>query len=134
MQNQEFAKNLKVILDRHKVSKFKGAPRPKYESRWPSFCIGLLIYIYFKDGIKKMFQNGLNPPRVWRRFKDPGFLGLMSIFVIILDKLSYSFTRAEETRLIMTQRNDFESIHTRLYPLYTPFNKIEGRREELIFF
>ena len=46
MQNKEFAKNMLVILDRLKVGKFKVAPRPKYESRWPSFLHGLLIYIY----------------------------------------------------------------------------------------
>ena len=57
MQNQDLAKNRKVILDRLKIWKFEGAPRPKYESKWPNFMHGLLIYIYFKDGIKQEFTK-----------------------------------------------------------------------------
>ena len=57
MQQQDFARNLMVILGLLKVGKFKGAPKPKFESRRPSFFHGLLIYTYFKDGTKKMAQN-----------------------------------------------------------------------------
>ena len=46
-------RNAKIpILDRLRIWKFEGAPRPKYESRWPNFLLGLLIYMYFKDGLK----------------------------------------------------------------------------------
>ena len=51
MQNQDFAKNLKVISE---VRKFEAVPGSKYKSRRLKFLHGLLIYINFKYGIEKL--------------------------------------------------------------------------------
>ena len=74
MQNHDFSTNLVVIL-----WKFEGATRPKHKSRWPipNILHGLLIYIYFKGGIKKLPKN--SPEGVVFNGKPPQGLTLKNI-------------------------------------------------------